>query len=131
MNKLESINRLLTVSALLLDEAAAEISRAKLEPVRENIEHIGQALVEIMEIQQHIFKLQPNLTPEYLAQPTGHTVANRRLTEYMYKVSEFEIAGNNEQAIAILQEYLELETSPLHRDIAIGEIERLQSTPDS
>jgi hypothetical protein len=127
MATLESINRLLSVGATLLDHAAAEIRDAKLEPVRENIESIGKALAEVFEIQHQIYKLKPELTPEYLKQPSEYSPANRLLTEYMYNASEFELAGNIERAIAIFQEFLALESSPLHREIAAGEIERLQN----
>lgn len=127
MATLESINRLLSVSATLIDHAAVEIRDAKLEPVHENIERIGKALAEVFEIQHQIYKLKPELTPEHLKQPSEHYAANRLLTEYMYNASEFELAGNTERAIAIFQEFLALESSPMHRDIAASEIERLQN----
>ena len=127
MATLESINRLLSVAASLLDHAASEIRDAKLEPVRENIERIGKALAELIEIRLQVYKLEPDLTPEYLKEPPSeHSAANRLLTEYMYNASEFELAGNIERAIATFQAFLALESSPLHRGIAVGEIERLQ-----
>jgi hypothetical protein len=126
MATLESINRLLSVAASLADHAAAEIRDAKLEPVRENIERIGKALAEIFEIQHQIYALRPDLTPDYLKQPSEHSAANRLLTEYMYNASEFELTGNHERAIQVFQEFLGLESSSLHRDIAEGEIKRLK-----
>lgn len=128
MATLESINRLLSVGTSLLDHAAAEIRDAKLAPVRENIERIGKALAEVFEIQHQIYKLKPELMPEHLKHDSEHSAANRLLTEYMYNASELELAGNIERAIAIFQEFLALESSPLHRDIAAGEIERLRNT---
>ena len=122
----ESVNRLLSVAASLLDQAAGEIRDAKLYPVRENIERIGKALVEVMEIQFQVYKVQPNLRPQDLAQPSEYSAANRLLTEYMSNASEFESAGNTGQAIATFQEFLSLESSPLHRDVAAREIKRLQ-----
>ncbi|MBL0729655.1 hypothetical protein [Piscinibacter sp. HJYY11] len=122
----ESIHRLLTVATSLIDQAAGEIRDSKLEPVRENIEHIGRAIAELFEIQQQIYRLQPDLMPDYLKQPSEYSEANRLLTEYMYNASEFEIAGNHERAIQTLQEFLGLESSELHRNIAEGEIKRLQ-----
>jgi hypothetical protein len=121
-----SIHRLLSVAASLLDHAAAEIRDAKLEPVRENIEHIGRALSEVIEIQLQLYKLRPDLTPEYLSEPSEHSAANRLLTEYMYNASEFELSGNAGKAIATFLEFLALESSPLHKNIARGEIQRLQ-----
>ena len=126
MATLESINRLLSVAASLMDHAATEIRDAKVEPVRENIERIGKALAEVFEIQLEIYKLQPDLKPDYLKQPSEYSAANRLLTEYMFNASEFELAGNNERAIETFQEFLALESSPLHRDIVTAEIKRLQ-----
>jgi hypothetical protein len=127
MATLESIDRLLSVAASLLDHAAGEISDAKLEPVRENIERVGKALAELIEIRLQVYKVRPDLTPEYLRQPPSeHSAANRLLAEYMYNASEFELAGNFERAIATFREFLTLEPSTLHREIAAGEIERLQ-----
>ena len=57
----DSIDRLLTVAASLLDQAAAEIRDAKLEPVRENIHRVGVALSEVFEIQHAIYTARPTL----------------------------------------------------------------------
>jgi len=126
MATLESINRLLSVASSLMDHAAAEIRDAKVEPVRVNIERVGKALAEVFEIQLEIYKLQPDLKPDYLTQLSEFSAANRLLTEYMYNASEFELAGDNERAIETFQKFLELESASLHRDIAAGEIKRLQ-----
>ena len=92
----ESINRLLAVAATLLDHAAAEARDAKLEPVRENIDRIDNAFAEVFEIQHQIYELQPKLKPESLKQPSEYPQANRLLTEFMYRASECELAGNIE-----------------------------------
>jgi hypothetical protein len=127
MNTAESINRILSVAASLLDRAASEVRDGKLEPVRGNIERLSKALAEVMEVQLEVYKVQPELAPKYLTQNTEHSAANRLLTQYMYNASEFELAGNTVQAIATFQEFLALESSPVHRSIAVGEIERLKS----
>jgi len=124
---LESIDRLLTVSGKLLDHAATDVRDAKLEPVRENIARIGRALTEIFEIQHRIYALRPELTPSYLNEPPQYSEANRLLTEFMYRASELERSGNIEGAIAEFERFVTLESSPLHRDIALGEIERLRN----
>jgi len=122
----ESINRLLSVAASLVDQAASEIRDAKLHPVRENIEHVGTALAEIFEIQRAIYQLQPNLTPDHLKQPSDSSAANHLLTEFMCNALEFERAGDITRAMETLQEFLALESSSLHRNIAASEIQRLQ-----
>jgi hypothetical protein len=124
---LDNINRLLTVAAKLIDNAAAEIRDAKLEPVRENIEHMGRALAEVFEVQHTIYGLRPELTPAHLKEPSQTSDANRLLTEFMFRASELEYEGNIEGAIAEFEGFLALESSTLHRDIALGEIERLRN----
>lgn len=127
MASAESINRLLAVASSLLNYAAAEIRDAKFEPVRENIEHIGRALAEVFEIQHRIYSLHPELTPSYLTTASQDSEANRLLSEHMFRASEFERAGDIQSAIAEFARFLELESSPLHREIATGEIERLKN----
>jgi hypothetical protein len=127
----ESIHRYLSVAATLLDHAATEIRDTKLEPVRENIERIGKALAEAFEIQRQVYLIRPDLKPEYLEKPSELSVANRSLTRYMYRASDCELAGDIKGAIAAFQEFLTLESSPLHRDIAATEIERLQRATDA
>jgi hypothetical protein len=123
----ESIHRLLSVAAALLNEAAAEIRDARLAPANENIERIGSALTDIFDIQQQVYRVRPDLMPESIARPTGQASANRLLTEYLYKAIELERAGNTHGAIATFEEFLALESSADHRDIAIGEINRIRA----
>jgi len=123
----ESINRLLTTTAKLLDSAAAEIRDARLEPVSDNIHRIGRALVEVYEIQQAIYSVQPALTPSFLNEQSNDAESNRLLTEYFARGIEREHSGDITGAIAEFEHYLTLESSVHHRAIAIGQIERLRS----
>jgi hypothetical protein len=124
---LNTINQLLTVAATLIDKAATEIRDAKLEPVRENLEKMGRALAEVFEVQHEIYALRPELAPAYLKEQSPNPEANRLLTEFMVRASDLEHAGNIEGAIAEFQRFLSLDSSPLHEDIARGEIERLRN----
>lgn len=125
MASLESIHQLLTVAARLLDSAASDIREAKLEPVHENIGRIGEILEAVFEIEQKIYALQPNLQPAYLSEPSPSPESNKRLTRYIFQACELENAGELEQAIERYKEYLRLEESSHHREIAEGEIRRL------
>jgi hypothetical protein len=125
---LETINRLLTVAAKWFDDAAAEIRDAKFVPVRENVEQIGRALVDIFDVQQKIYALRPYLTPDCLNEPSQYREANRLLTDYMFRASELERAGNVEGAIAEFERFLQLNSSPLHEEIVHFEIERLRNS---
>jgi hypothetical protein len=123
----ESIDRLLTVAASLLDLAAAEIRDAKLEPVRENIHRIGVALSEVFEIQQSIYAAHPGLAPKFLAEQSPLAESNKLLTEYLARALRIECDGDRGAAVAELEAYLALETSELHRNIARGQIGRIRN----
>lgn len=123
----ESINHCLTVAAKLLDQAAAEIRDAKLEPVHENIGRIGKALVEIFELQGQIYEVAPELKPACLSTPNEHSESNRLLMKYMVHASELERAGNIASAIATYEEYIALEYVDSYRAIAESEIEKLRN----
>jgi hypothetical protein len=122
----ESIHHLLGMAARLLDRAAQEIRDAKLEPVRDNIEHIGRALAEVFEVHQRIYALRPQLKPVYLSEPSPHPEADRLLTRALFDASVLEEAGRAEDAIQAIESFLTLESPPLHRHIAEGEIRRLR-----
>ncbi|SEF23079.1 hypothetical protein ABL840_00535 [Variovorax sp. NFACC27] len=126
----ESIHQLLTVAARLLDSAASEIRDAKLEPVRENIGQIGEILARIFEIEQQIYLLRPELKPAYLNSPSPYPESNRLLTRFMFEACQLEDAGEFGRAIEKYEEYLLLEESTHHREIAEAEIRRLSEKND-
>ena len=121
----ESIHRLLRVASNLLDQAASEIREGKLEPVRGNIEHIGRALAEICDIRQKVYEVRPDLKPAYLSEPSPNSEANRLFARFMLEASELEDAGRTIEAVEKYKEFLAIETSGLHREIAECEIMRL------
>lgn len=125
MTSPESIHHLLRVAARLLDQAASEIRDGNLEPIRGNIEHIGRALSEIFDVEQRIYAVRPDLKPAYLNEPSPNPEADRLLTQFMFEACELEDAGHKADAIEKYKEYLAVETSRHHREIAEGEIMRL------
>jgi len=121
----ETLLLTLELAGGLLDRAAGEIRDIPLQPTKEHITRIGQILGEIFEIQQQIYAIRPDLTPSYLIEESPNPQANRRLTEAMGKALLREDAGDKEEAIGILKQYLAIEVSKVHRDIVLGEINRL------
>jgi hypothetical protein len=127
MESIESVDRLLSVAATLLDRAASGIRDLPLEPVRPNIHRIGTALAEICELRNLIFASRPDLAPPHLVIPNREAEANRLLGEYLIRAYENEDAGAFGAAISELEQFLERESSTSHREIAEQEIERLRS----
>jgi hypothetical protein len=68
MPSFESINEKLQIAAEKLDQAANEIRDLPLEPIKEHIVGIGEALANIFQIQHEIYRLRPDLQPEHLAE---------------------------------------------------------------
>jgi hypothetical protein len=126
MANLESINNRLLVASRLLDQAAEEIRDAQFAPTRGNIEHIGKALSEIFELQHKIYEVMPELKPNYLNEESPSPEADGLLTEFLGEAIGLEDAENNEGAIAKLEEFLLLESTPHHKEIARSEIARLK-----
>ena len=50
--KYKQLHRLLRVASHLLDQAAADVRTTDLGPVDENIQRIGRALIEVIEVQR-------------------------------------------------------------------------------
>ena len=126
MASVESVHNLLLVATRALDGAASEIRDAGLDPVGQNIEHVGHALAEISGILRTIYRIRPNLEPRHLREQQPHPNADAELTQHMIAAMDFEQAGNFEDAIAKYNEFLARELTPLHRQIAEGEIERIR-----
>ena len=80
---LKPLHQLLRVASHLLDQAAAEVRHKDLDPVTGNIERIGRALIEVMEVQRKIFALQPELRPKSLAASDREADANQLFTRFM------------------------------------------------
>ncbi len=61
----ELLNQLLVEAAAKLDTAAAMIRDLNLSPPN-NIRKIGEALVNVFEVQHEIYEVRPDLKPEFL-----------------------------------------------------------------
>ena len=70
MHTLDSINDLLNEAAEKLNRAANELRDSPLIDSQKNIPNIGRALGNIIQIQQHIYSIRPDLEPSYLNEET-------------------------------------------------------------
>ncbi|WP_454906234.1 hypothetical protein [Variovorax gossypii] len=122
---LESIHQLLRVASHLLDQAAAEVHATELEPVQENVECIGRALIEVIEVQRRIYEEQPELAPRSLAASPKEADASRLFTEFTMEALALEEAGKTDAAREKYTAFIGISPSHLHREIARAEIRRL------
>lgn len=119
------LHQLLRVASHLMDQAATEVRATDLGPVDENIQRIGRALIEVIEVQRRIYAAQPELQPKTLAATARESDANRLFTQVTMEALELEDAGNPEAAREKYTEFIGLSPSYHHREIARAEIRRL------
>jgi hypothetical protein len=119
------LHQLLRVASHLMDQAATEVRATDLAPVDENIQRIGRALIEVIEVQRRIYAAQPELQPKTLAATARESEANRLFTQVTMEALELEDAGNAEAAREKYTEFIGLSPSYHHREIARSEIRRL------
>ncbi len=122
---LKSIHQLLRVASHLLDQAAAEVHATDLEPVQENVERIGRALIEVIEVQRRIYEEQPELAPKSLAASPKEADASRLFTEFTMEALALEEAGKTAATREKYTAFIGISPSHLHREIARAEIRRL------
>jgi len=65
MSSFEELEKLLEGASKLLDQAAKQVRDLDLEP-QKNILRIGEAIVLASEIRNEVYRLRPDLTPEYM-----------------------------------------------------------------
>ena len=123
--KYKQLHRLLRVASHLLDQAAADVRATDLGPVDENIQRIGRALIEVIEVQRKIYTAQPELQPGSLAASPRENDANRLFTQFTLEALELEDAGHTDAAREKYTQFIGLSPSYPHREIARAEIRRL------
>jgi hypothetical protein len=96
MPSLESINEKLRKAAEELDQAAYEIRDFPLEPTKQHIRGIGEALANVFEIQHEIYRLRPDLQPDHLSKEAPDSDGD--LTPDQAKLSE-QLTDDEIQAI--------------------------------
>lgn len=119
------LHQLLRVASHLLDQAAADVRATSLEPVDENIQRIGRALIELIEVQRRVYAAQPELQPKSLAATPRENAANRLFTQFTLEALALEDAGNPDAAREKYTQFIGLSPSYHHREIARAEIRRL------
>ena len=128
MTSPRSISEKLPSAVALLDEAARGIVELPLEPSRDHVARIGEALSSIFEIQYHLNAIDPSLTPPELKGPFEHP--DGALAVALAHAQAAEAKGHVAVAIALLEWLASQVGSPVHADRAKAEIERLKRRDD-
>jgi hypothetical protein len=133
MHHLVALNQTLRAAGTMLDTAAGQIRDGRLEPVRQNITKIGEALALIFELQDQIYRQAPelNLEPQYEEVPEEERKANRRLGEAMLAADDLATSGKLAEARQYLADYAASEASDKHSTLARRQIHRYHAPGDA
>ncbi|MES2582559.1 MAG: hypothetical protein V4627_07575 [Pseudomonadota bacterium] len=128
MDKLTELHSQLRLAAGVLDGAASLVRDAHLEPTGVHIYKLGEMLASIFEIQRAIEELRPELATIYEPASEETSAANRRLGPVLLAAYDFESQAQSDEAIRMLEDFAQRESSELHRGIALRELERLRDS---
>jgi hypothetical protein len=115
----EQLHRTLRLAAQLLDNAASQVRDLPLEPTKEHIRVIGEALVLLSEVRSALEAVRPQLASQFEQSSQEESQANRRLGEAILAAEDLSEEGKNEEAHSLLQRFAAQEPSELHRGIAL------------
>jgi hypothetical protein len=118
MPTLDELDHQLVAARHLLDLAAATIRDCPLQPTREHIGRIAEALAQVFDIQRAIYEKRPDLTPGVLRDGVAFSEASGRLAAAVSKAHKLGEVGQFAEAESILTEYIAAEPSDRHRAAA-------------
>ena len=131
MASLDELHNRLRVAAALLDTAAQDIRDLPLAPPKDNIRHIGDALASIFDVLRAIYAARPDLTPAFLTESSAWPDANKRLTQALGEALRLAELGQTSAAAELLSSYAAVESSSVHKGIALYERGRLTGEADT
>jgi hypothetical protein len=133
MHPLVALNQTLRAAGTMLDIAAGQIRDGRLDPVRQNITKVGEALALIFELQDQIYRAAPglDLEPKYEELPEEERQANRRLGEALLDADDLATSGSFSGAREFLTRYAESEPSAKHAELAKRQLHRYADPGDA
>jgi hypothetical protein len=124
MDPHEQLHRTLRTAAQLLDSAASQIRDLPLQPTRENVRLVGEALALVFQLRRNVEVERPGLARQYPEPTEEESAANRRLGAALVAADDLADGHSNAKAAAFLEEYAAREESMYHRDLALLEAGR-------
>jgi hypothetical protein len=125
---LDKLDRTLALAAKAVDDAAASIAEEGLEPVKDNISKLGQALGLIFDVQRALYSIRPDLEPEVLRERSPYPPGESHVYgEHLLKSLELVERGEIREAIELWRSYLAGQVHPFFREMAeeqLGHLER-------
>ena len=128
MDKLDEIERKIQKARSLLDDVTGGLAKSDIPCRTADIEHIGEALAAISEVQQSIYEQRPELRPEYLAKESPNRTHNQEFGRILVQ-NEHYLSGNKpREAIGLLNEFKATNPPEEYTEMANNEIERIRRT---
>jgi len=126
MNKVASLNEALTECAEQLVDCASQLTELGLLREEKAIYMLGKAIAEINDVRSALYRLHPDLKPEFWGTPPteGHYAA--WFEEAKRVAHDYCREGNHKQAIATFESFLFIGPSEHTAALARDEIARLK-----
>jgi hypothetical protein len=128
MDKLVAIDRSLMKVRALLDEVARELAECEIPCRTADIEHIGEALAAISNIQLSIYEQRPDLTPDFLKERSEIHDQNRQFGRILIQNQHHLSCNKPDKAIDLLNAFLETKPPERYVEMANNEIKRIRKT---
>ncbi|MGI9534474.1 MAG: hypothetical protein ACR2NW_05955 [Thermodesulfobacteriota bacterium] len=125
--KLPELERILGECSELLGKAAQIIRESELDSIRDNIHRTAYALRNINEIRLQVYKLDPNLKPEFLNENLKDPETNKIFANVIMEAEDLCKDGKFPEAIRLYEEYLTATPPEFFLKLASAEIKRIKS----
>ena len=102
----EKLDKALIDCCNQLNECASAISEMKADSKREDIQKIGRAMAELLELRSNLYRSHPNLKPEDWDDPPSEDDYEIMYQNALKIADEYLEAGKVEQAIDTLESFI-------------------------
>jgi len=126
MATLRSLERLLTTASKILNHAATQVRDIPLQPSKDYILKLGEAITLIFEIQREIYKREPSLEPDYLKILPPYPRESRKFGDVIIQAADYEETGNFQKAIATYEAYINEGPADFFVNMARDQIGRIK-----
>ena len=125
------LNELLRADSDILDEAVRDIRDIPLNPVKENVLTIAEALCLIFAKQKQIHAIDPEIKPKYLKKTSPYPKeTSRRFGELLIKMSDLCDEQQYHGAISLCEQYIPGNPPEFFIDLAKKQIEQIKNDYD-
>jgi len=122
----EKLDRALTDCCIQLNECASIISEIQAESKKEDIQKIGRAMAEILELRSNLYRLHPKLKPADWDDPPSEDDYAIMYQNALKIVDNYLGAGKVEQAIDTLESFIFIRPAKKYALLASSRIKKIR-----